>query len=124
VDLITNAARAYVYSGMWVADCPAGCGGVEQLFEAKYKGGPRVVRRTLFHCSYCHHATSHIDWPAEEAQIWAVLELRPFPYNRNWYPADHPTAVRFGLEHGQSVQDLRDENEAHGVPATPSEVTA
>lgn len=117
MNLITNAARAYVYNGMWVADCPAGCGGVEQLFEAKRKGGPRVVRRTLFHCSYCHHATSNIDWPLDEAEIFAVLELRPIPHNRNWYPQDHPTAVRFGVEHGQSVQDLRDENEAHGVPA-------
>jgi hypothetical protein len=123
VNLMTNAARAYVYNGMWVADCPAGCGGVEQLYEAKHRGGPRVVRRTLFHCSYCHHATSDIDWPSDEADIMAVLQLRPIPHNRNWYPADHPTAVRFGLEHGQSVQDLRDENEAHGVPATPSEET-
>lgn len=115
--LITNVARAYVYNGMWVADCPNGCGGVEQLYEAKRKGGPRVVRRTLFHCSYCHHATSRIDWPADEAEIWAVLELRPIPHNRNWYPKDHPTAVRFGIEHGQSVRDLQDENETHGVPA-------
>lgn len=115
MQLITNAARAYVYNGMWVADCPAECGGVEPLFEAKRKGGPRVVRRTLFHCSYCHHATSSIDWAPNEADIMAVLELRPIPHNRNWYPQDHPTAIRFRVEHGQSVQDLRDENAEHGI---------
>lgn len=117
MQLITNAARAYVYNGMWVADCPAECGSVERLFEAKRKGGPRVVRSILFHCSYCRYATSNIDWPPDEADIMAVLELRPIPRNRNWYPQDHPTAIRFRVEHGQSVQDLRDENADHGISA-------
>jgi hypothetical protein len=122
VNLITDAARAYVYNGMWVADCPQGCGGVEQLFDAKYKGGPRVIRRTLFHCSYCHFATSRIEWPPNEQEIVDVLELRPVPHNRNWYPAGHETAIRFGIPHGQSVGELQEENKVHGVPATPSEV--
>ena len=122
MELMTSAARAYVYNGMWVADCPRSCGGVEPLFEAKRKGGPQVVRRTLFHCSYCHFATSQIEWPPDEADIMAVLALRPVPHNRNWYPSGHSTALRFGIPHGQTVRDLQDENAEHGVPATPREV--
>jgi hypothetical protein len=122
MQLLTATARAYVYNGMWVADCPQDCGGVEPLFEAKRRGGPRVIRRTLFHCSYCKFATSRIDWPDSEQEITAILGLRPIPHNRNWYPAGHPTALRFGIPHGQSVRDLQDENAEHGVPATPSEV--
>jgi hypothetical protein len=116
--LLTATARAYVYSGMWVADCPQGCGGTEQLYEAERKGGPRTRRRTLFHCSYCKAVTSHIEWPPDEAELMAVLELRPIPHTRNWYPAGHETAVRFGIPDGQTVGQLRDENAEHGVPTS------
>lgn len=122
MHLLTATARAYIYNGMWVADCPQECGGVEQLCEADRRGGPRVRRRTVFHCSYCKLMTDRIDWPADAVALMAVLELRPVPHNRNWYPAGHPTAVRFGILHGQSVRDLQDENVEHGVPALPSEV--
>jgi hypothetical protein len=122
VQLLTATARAYIYNGMWVADCPTGCGGTEPLFEAKRRGGPKTVRRTLFHCSYCRFATSRIEWPADEVALMTVLELRPIPHTRNWYPTNHEVAVRFGIPHGQSVRDLQDENAEHGVPTLPSEV--
>jgi hypothetical protein len=48
----------------------------------------------------------------------AVLELRPIPHTRNWYPAGHETAVRFGIPDGQTVGQLRDENAEHGVPTS------
>mgnify|MGYP001568286017 CR=1 FL=1 len=117
MNLITERARAYVYSGMWVADCPRACGNVEQLFDLanpRNPAGPRTVRRTSFHCSYCH-LIAEIDWSTQEAEIMEVLGRRPVPHNRNWYPADHETAVKFRVPHGQSVQDLRDENAEHGV---------
>lgn len=122
MQLLTASARAYVYGGMWVADCPQDCGGTEPLFEPRRKGGPRTVRRTLFHCSYCKFATNRIDWPAAEEQIMAVLSLRPIPHTRNWYPSGHPVAVRFGIPDGQSVRDLQDENAEHGVPASADTV--
>jgi hypothetical protein len=50
------------------------------------------------------------------AEITAVLALRPIPQTRNWYPRDHDIALRFRIPHGQSVDDLREENAEHGVP--------
>lgn len=100
-------ALAYVYSGMWVADCPRGCNNTEILH-----------RTTEYHCTYCSFSTDHVVWPENKEQIDAVLGLRPIPHNRNWYPKDHPVAVRFRIPHGQSVADLKQENLDHGVPTT------
>jgi hypothetical protein len=44
-----------------------------------------------------------------------ILMLRPIPRNRNWYPQDHPVALKFNIPHGQSPADLLAENEEHGV---------
>lgn len=108
-------ARAYVYSGDWVADCVrTGCGNVEYLYTPSVPGGVRHLRKPIFMCSNCG-AQAVIDWPDHEMEILSVLSRRPVPQNRNWYPKDHPVAVNFRLEHGQSIRDLLDENEAHGV---------
>lgn len=118
--LLKNMARAYAYHGNWVADCPReGCGNVEHLFGLmmpRDPASPRTIRHTVFHCTYCT-MEAEIDWPSDEQmhQILSVLMLRPVPHNRNWYPKDHPVAVRFRIPHGQSVQDLIDENHEHGV---------
>lgn len=119
-------ARAYVYHGEWVADCPRPpgsdgrpvCGGVEFLFTPSRMNGPRDRRRDFYLCSNCG-MQSGIDWPGNELPIMVVLMLRPVPDTRNWYPRDHPVAVNFGLEHGQTVVDLMEENELHGVDCTP-----
>lgn len=119
--LIAARARAYVYSGDWVADCPRACGNVEHLYaraNPRDANSPRIVQLPGFACSYCK-ATAPIDWPPNMADITAVLVLRPIPHTRNWYPADHDTAMQFRIPHGQSVDDLRAENAEHGVPATP-----
>jgi len=123
VELIAPVARAYVYSGDWVADCPRGCGGVEHLFERanpRDPSSPRVVPKPEFRCSYCKLGdaeTVRIDWPPNMNEIMAVLMLRPVPHNRNWYPKDHDVALRYRLPHGQTVDELREENREHGVPA-------
>ncbi|MGW2213287.1 hypothetical protein [Streptomyces sp. NPDC001781] len=110
-----TTARAYVYSGDWVADCPRDdCGNTEFLHRATRRGGPRDVALAFFQCSHCG-AQADIVWPGDHLGILAVLSRRPVPGTRNWYPADHPVAVRFGLPHGQTVRDLQDENEEHGV---------
>lgn len=124
VELIAAVARAYVYSGDWVADCPRGCGGVEHLYaraNPRNPNSPRVVQLPEFRCSYCQ-MTAPVEWPANMAEITAVLVLRPVPHTRNWYPKDHDVALRFRIPHGQSIDELRAENRDHGVPATPSEV--
>lgn len=115
-------ARAYVYAGEWVADCPrqgpvpgrAGCGNVEFLYRPSRMGGPRDVAVDFFLCSHCG-MQAPVVWPDRPHALLAVLSRRPVPDTRNWYPADHPVAIRFGLPHGQSVADLEAENEEHGV---------
>lgn len=108
-------ARAYVYNGEWVADCPRpGCGNVEFLYRPSRRGGPRDVVQSVYQCSYCG-MQADITWPDNQHAILAVLARRPLPNTRNWYPTDHPVAVRFGLPHGQSIKDLEGENEEHGV---------
>lgn len=117
MNLIQTRARAYVYSGDWVADCPRdGCGNVEHLFKPASVGGPRIRRESFFICSYCG-MQAPIDWPPEDFMLGVVeiLMRRPVPDNRNWYPAGHETAVRFRLEHGQTLDELRAENAEHGV---------
>jgi hypothetical protein len=125
MNLIAAVARAYVYSGDWVADCPRdGCGSVEHLYDRinpRNPGSPRTVQKSEFRCSYCG-MTASIDWPPQLAEITTVLMLRPVPHTRNWYPENHDTAVRFHVPHGQSIDELRAENREHGVPATPAEV--
>jgi hypothetical protein len=117
MELIQLKARAYVYSGDWVADCPRPeCGNVEHLFEPLRPNGPRIHQRPFFACSHCG-LQGEIEWPPTDF-MHAALEIlmrRPVPSTRNWYPADHETAVRFRVEHGQTLDQLREENEAHGV---------
>lgn len=119
MNLIEVRARAYVYAGDWVADCPQdGCYSTEHLFaraNPRNRSGPRTVPVGSFACSNCQHQAP-IEWPPNLADITAVLMLRPVPQTRNWYPSGHETAVRHRVEHGQSVDDLLAENAAHGVP--------
>lgn len=117
MQLITALARAYVYAGDWVADCPADCGNVEHLFDLSNRrdpSSPRTVRKATFHCSYCHHLAD-IEWSPCESEIMAVLEKRPIPHTRNWYPSGHEVALRFNLPHGQTIAELITENAENGV---------
>lgn len=119
MHLITSRARAWVYSGEWVADCPReGCNNTEYLYEQVQPGGARTVRKGSFLCSSCR-MLADIEWPPETVMegIMRVLALRPIPHNRNWFPEGHSVAVRAGLPHGQSVEDLHTENVEHGVMA-------
>jgi hypothetical protein len=118
MQILEARARAYVYAGDWVADCPRGCGNAEHLYvrvRPADPASPRAVQLPEFRCSYCG-ATAGIEWPERMADITAVLALRPVPHTRNWYPKDHDTAARARIPHGQSVDELRAENHEHGVP--------
>jgi hypothetical protein len=121
IKLITENALAFVYCGDWVAECPRPyCGNVEHLFDRvnpKIPTSPRLVPKAQFHCSYCGLQVN-IEWPEPEmvAGIMEALNKRPVPHTRNWFPADHPLALRTGVkEHGQTVEDLNRENAEHGV---------
>jgi hypothetical protein len=115
MEQLMAPARAYVYGGDWVADCPQHmCGNVEFLYRPSRMGGPRDVPVGFFQCSHCG-AQAEVSWPDNRHDLLAELLRRPVPSTRNWYPTDHPVAVKFGLPHGQSVGELREEAEAHGV---------
>lgn len=75
---------------------------------------PRTVRKTGFQCSSCA-MSAEIAWPANADIIAAVLSRRPVPHTRNWYPDGHPVAVRARIPHGQTPDDLLNENIEHGV---------
>lgn len=121
MQLITDKALAFVYSGDWVAECPMPyCGNVEHLFDRvnpRVPVSPRLVPKVMFVCSHCGLEIG-IGWPEPEmiAGIMETLNRRPVPHTRNWFPLDHPLAVRMGVkEHGQTVDDLKAENAAYGV---------
>jgi hypothetical protein len=110
---ITVRTLAYVLRGDWVATCPRDeCGNVEFLDFTVHRAS-RCTRDT-FYCSYCNMIAG-IVWPANPDEIWEPLARRPVPHTRNWYPANHPDAVKFRVEHGQTAADLWQENREHGV---------
>jgi hypothetical protein len=116
-QLLLPSSQAYIYCGEWVGDCPReGCANVEFLWMPLVPNGPRVQPKPMYVCSYCG-MQAVIEWPDSEFMVgaMAVLMQRPVPDNRNWYPADHDVATRFRIPHGQTLDDLRAENEAHGV---------
>lgn len=96
--LITNKARAYVNFGRWIADCPAACGSALQLQPGQ----------GMFQCVECYHIAS-VEWPDNSDEIWVALNKRSANRNRNWFPANHELALRSGVPHGQTVQELEDE---------------
>lgn len=102
MSLVTTSARAYVNYGRWIADCPRECGFALKLDP----------QQGTFHCRECGLLTG-VDWPSNADDIWNALGERPAPRNRNWFPQSHPLALRAGLPHGQSVDELRAEAREH-----------
>lgn len=99
-------APAIVYAnwGLWVADCPSGCGNAEHFGPHPTTGYVGGLQRSAFHCSHCGSANP-ATWPSDQSAIEAVLAKRPSPANRNWFP-------------GETVEMLKGENIAHGLDDT------
>lgn len=114
-QLVTAAkAQAYVLRGNWVANCPRdGCGNVEFIDPREHQRPISCTRETYL-CSYCKQIAA-IQWPPNADELREPLARRPVPHTRNWYPAEHPDAVTFRIEHGQTPADLWEENREHGV---------
>lgn len=100
--LISNKARAYVNHGRWIAECPYECGSAIVLKPGE----------TTFHCSECL-SISPVDWPSNAQDIWDALVERRLPRTRNWFPTGHDLALRAGLPHGQTPEELRTEQKDH-----------
>jgi len=119
VILETSFAWCYVYAGEWVANCPAKCGNVELMTEKldRDRGNPKVTghRKDSFFCSYCMAIYTSVRWPPNADEIMEVLNRRPIPHNRNWYPEGHPTAIEFRIDDGQTIEELIAENSANGI---------
>jgi len=116
----SNFARPYVYAGEWVADCPREDCGNTILMTRKDDRDRGVAwtpyeRINRFECGYCGYETNSVHWPKDTALILDVLDCRPIPHTRNWYPEGHITAVKSGTPDGQTVADLIRENTEHGV---------
>lgn len=115
----SNFARAYVYNGEWVADCPSDCKSTQFVEDKRDEdrgvAGTVGTRMDYFYCTYCSTLTQSIRWPADADEIKEVLDRRPLRHTRNWYPEGHLVALQAGIPDGETVAELRAENAAHGV---------
>lgn len=115
----SSFARAYVYAGEWVADCPRKCGNVELLTAKRdsdrHRAGSQGHRKEMFVCTYCSAIATSIHWPDNADEIMEILDRRPIPHTRNWYPEGHLTALEFGIPDGETAEELLAENAAHGI---------
>lgn len=95
----------YINHGRTVVDCPFNCG---NAYVVKPK-------QTEIYCGSSDgcHVSFGLDVPDNIGELVAELNQRPDKKNRNWFPEEHPVAVRGRLPQGQSVADLRAELEMH-----------
>ena len=88
--------QAYISEGRWVADCPAGCGGALLM----------PLNDPWYFCVNCGSGWHRVVFPPAMREIQTLLLKRPLeggiPKTRNWRV-------------GESVDQLRAENLAHGV---------
>lgn len=92
-------ADAYINHDRVVVDCPYGCGNAYKLMKntsvilcEEPKGG----------CG--QEFQVRVD--DKMSDLLAELRKRPAKTNRNWFPENHPLAVRGNMPHGQTVADL------------------
>lgn len=97
--------QAYVYLGMWVAECECKHAlALEPLSGTIVEGVKWWPKRLdVFACDNCGKVSS-IQMPAERGEIERLLKLRPVQ-NRNWYTRE-------------TIADLRIENAVHAKELT------
>jgi len=93
----------YINYGRVIVDCPAECG---NAFLVK-PGETQKHCRSAGRCD----TVFQLLIPSNLSELMAELERRPDKSTRNWFPVDHPLAVRAGAPHGQTVADLAAEFE-------------
>lgn len=112
-------AVAYLNHGRWVAMCPRpGCHNAEQFGGVGQAGNvPGGLRSDRFECRASIDfgagpvpaggcgVVCGVDWPANIAEIEALVMPRPVPATRNWHP-------------GEDLHDLLAENLMHGIVPT------
>lgn len=95
-------AVAYVSLGTWVAQCPRPwCVNADHYGPGPNTGRLGGLGRDTFTCLRCG-LVCPADWPANRADIEAVLAQRPMFETRNWLPYE-------------TVESLLVENAVHGL---------
>ena len=88
-------SQVYVNWGRLVAECLCG--------DAREVGlGQRQMTCVDGHLS-------DLEWPDDMPAVLAALAERLADKRKNWFPHGHPVAVRGGLPHGQTPDELRAE---------------
>lgn len=90
-----GSVKAEIVKSNWRVACPF-C-----------RGAVVIQPRKLYFCPDCANQANDFKpmlvlWPQNRAEIERVLLLRPDPLRRNWLPSE-------------TLQDLIDENNAHGI---------
>ena len=97
----SGGTTAHISWGRWCADCfTSGCHFAQYVTPAD----PRMW------CPMCENAAAGGKWvkvhfPPDRERIEELLNRRPLPDNRIWYPFE-------------TIKDLERENEEHGVDAS------
>lgn len=84
---VDEPATVYANWGLWVADCPAGCGNAEHHGPHPATGHVGLLTRSRFRCSRCF-AEARAVWPKQRKRIEELLAARPSPANRHWWPGE------------------------------------
>lgn len=108
-----KTSQAYYNHARWVAECPE-----EDCLDARlvYEEDPRTGRPTGRRLTGDTCDNGHvfkIEMPNEqvEAQIVTAMSEREKDAHKSWFPAGHPRALIGGHPHGQSIADLKREND-------------
>ncbi len=100
---ISGQVQAYANHGRWIADC---------CREFCNNAWGLASNQVSFLCDPNQEGCGMealVVWPPNVAEITEVLRRRPVKATRNWFPLNHELALRAGCPHGQTVQQLKDE---------------
>jgi hypothetical protein len=100
---------AYVFQGMWVADCgwwDEGCTTINKV-DARQRAIPMT-------CANCGQQTEVL-FPEDWQAIFEVLARRPIPQSRGWLAPGSRWAARNGKPEGETLEELVAESHNHRV---------
>lgn len=131
----TTFAIPWVYCGEWIAECPQrDCTNAEYMTEKRFEDRHKVgfgavsgIKKDAFYCSHCKCLATSVHWPKHDQdcvapagvdhadEIMELLNLRSMPETRNWFYTGQKIAVARSAPDGQTLAELRAENDQHEV---------
>ena len=97
-------AQIYINHGRIILDCPVPCGNAYFYEEGATH---RTCDATIDGCQTVFELDVHEDI----YEIFEDLERRPVKGTRNWFPLNHPLAIRGRLKHGMSLAEVVQETD-------------